>query len=73
MSATCKTCSDVFWVCENHPDKPWDGYSHDPRACGCGAGMPCESCNDTSSGQKLKFPKGLVPICSVYSDGETIN
>ena len=21
-----------FWVCENHPAKPWDG----PDACGCG-------------------------------------
>lgn len=33
----CATCDDVGWVCENHPDRPWDG----PRACTCGgAGAP---------------------------------
>ena len=30
------------WVCENHPDKPWEGE----HACPCGgAGMPCRNCN----------------------------
>jgi hypothetical protein len=36
----CPICSGVRWVCENHPDKPWN----DELACTCGAGLPCE-CN----------------------------
>ncbi len=40
----------IGWVCENHPDRPWQG----PRACPCGAaGAPCPDCNttdDTSEG-----------------------
>jgi len=33
----CALCEDCGWVCESHPDKPWDGDD----ACGCGgAGMP---------------------------------
>jgi hypothetical protein len=27
------------WVCENHPDKPWDKE----LGCECGAGVPCGS------------------------------
>jgi hypothetical protein len=39
----CARCDNCRWVCENHPDKPWEG----PRACGCGgAGMPCPVCNN---------------------------
>jgi hypothetical protein len=35
-------CEDCGWVCENHPDTPWEGL----RACTCGgAGMPCPRCN----------------------------
>jgi hypothetical protein len=36
----CPNCRGGWWVCENHPDKPWtdDG-------CECGAGMPCPECN----------------------------
>lgn len=37
----CDTCGGEGWVCENHPDMPWDGDA----GCNCGgAGMPCE-CN----------------------------
>jgi hypothetical protein len=33
----CLCCEDTGWVCENHPDQPWEG----PHACSCGdAGMP---------------------------------
>jgi hypothetical protein len=32
----CLVCEDTGWVCENHPDQPWEG----PHACQCGgAGM----------------------------------
>jgi hypothetical protein len=34
----CLLCEDTGWVCEAHPDQPWEG----PHACTCGgAGMPC--------------------------------
>jgi hypothetical protein len=29
----CLLCEDTGWVCENHPDQPWEG----PHACTCGA------------------------------------
>ncbi len=38
----CPRCDNCRWVCEAHPDKPWEG----PRACGCGApGDPRPVCN----------------------------
>jgi hypothetical protein len=44
---TCTTCDDTGHVCEDHPDKPWDGISEAPSACHCGgAGMPCPICCD---------------------------
>jgi hypothetical protein len=39
--ADCQNCDGTEWVCENHPNKPWDGESSRGDACGCGAGMPC--------------------------------
>jgi hypothetical protein len=40
MNKKCPICFGIGWVCENHPDKPWD------KELGreCGAGVPCE-CN----------------------------
>jgi hypothetical protein len=38
----CRRCDDSRWVCENHPDRPWQWE----RACSCGgAGAPCPDCN----------------------------
>jgi hypothetical protein len=38
----CALREDTGWVCENHPDTPWDG----DHACSCGgAGAPCPRCN----------------------------
>jgi transposase len=38
----CSLWEDCGWVCENHPDKPWEGE----HACPCGgAGMPRRNCN----------------------------
>ena len=40
----CFRCEDSGWVCENHPDRPWDG----PHACSCGAAgepAPLDPCN----------------------------
>lgn len=39
-SPSCPKCLDIGWVCENHPDRPWDRTL--PNGCECGAGMPCE-------------------------------
>ena len=39
----CKTCDDTEWVCESHPERPWD--RRNPRGCECGAGAPCRDCN----------------------------
>ena len=38
----CDNCNSTGWVCEDHPNMPWNGV----KACGCGgAGMPCQKCN----------------------------
>lgn len=37
----CETCKGEGWVCENHPNEPWNDGS--PSCCG-GAGSPCK-CN----------------------------
>lgn len=42
MRRDCPICCGIGWVCENHPNKPFD----DEFGCICGEGMPCE-CNDS--------------------------
>jgi hypothetical protein len=40
----CARCADTRWVCEAHPDRPWEDS---PRSCCCGApGEPCPVCNN---------------------------
>jgi hypothetical protein len=49
----CAHCDNKRWVCENHPDRPWEGVN----ACTCGgAGMPCLACN---SEQARRPPTGM--------------
>ncbi|MCP1768328.1 hypothetical protein ABIB94_008124 [Bradyrhizobium sp. JR7.2] len=56
MTASCTNCDDLGWVCENHPDRPWEG----PRACTCGgAGAPCLACNATGEGEGSRMPEGF--------------
>jgi len=44
-------CDDTRWVCEAHPDRPWDGSTRD---CTCGgAGMPCPACNTSNPPEPL--------------------
>ena len=44
-TSECEVCGGARWVCEDHPDKPWDGASDREDACHCGgAGMPCLVC-----------------------------
>lgn len=41
LFVVCDKCADYGWVCEDHPDKPWE--SGTPSDCKCGgAGAPCE-------------------------------
>lgn len=42
-NTVCVNCDDQNWVCEAHPNKPWE---QGDRACHCGApGIPCDMCN----------------------------
>ncbi|WP_036017752.1 hypothetical protein [Bradyrhizobium sp. WSM1743] len=50
----CELCEGTHWVCENHPDRPWDG----PKACG-GAGAPCPVCNNAGPDELPILPKGF--------------
>lgn len=59
----CARCENCRWVCENHPDRPWEGE----RACGCGgAGMPCPVCN-SSEVTLPEMPDSFVKDLSVAS------
>jgi len=52
----CSVCEDSGWVCETHPDKPWEGE----HACRCdGAGMPCPKCNVPEKNEPPRPPAGL--------------
>jgi len=48
----CARCRDCGWVCENHPDTPWQGA----HAIECGAGMPCPDCNQPNEGELPRLP-----------------
>ena len=50
----CSLCEDCGWVCESHPNKPWEGE----HACTCGAaGAPCPRCN--AGDDDPRMPKGF--------------
>lgn len=55
---SCPVCKGEGWVCENHPNEPWN--EGDPECCG-GAGAPCE-CNslNTNYWKTQKKKKGPV-------------
>jgi len=53
----CARCDNCRWVCENHPDKPWEGR----RACPCGgAGAPCPVCNRVDEDTIPAMPDDFV-------------
>ena len=55
---TCPRCYDTRWVCEAHPERPWEGG---PRACGCGAtGEPCPVCNRKNDDDLPEMADGFV-------------
>jgi hypothetical protein len=45
MAKACLFCDDTGWVCENHLEKPWQGFSKRGDACDGGAGMRRPHCN----------------------------
>jgi hypothetical protein len=55
-SMKCAVCEDCGWVCEAHPDRPFEGE----RACTCGgAGAPCPRCNAGDEDTEPRAPKGF--------------
>ena len=59
MAPICNRCDDTGWVCENHPDKPWDKTL--PHGCECGAGAPCPTCNPSDKDHPPRMPPDFVP------------
>lgn len=58
LEHTCPCCDGTGWVCEDHPDQPWDG----PHACTCGAaGAPCPHCNRPDDGEPPRMSTGFKP------------
>lgn len=58
----CPVCMGTLWVCEDHPELPWDGEG----ACGCGAaGAPCV-CNP-----EVRLEDGFVIIAGDKGHGGT--
>lgn len=66
MSDCCHVCGGEKWVCENHPENPWNDGN--PECCG-GAGMPCQTCNKKEIPQ---MPPGSTVIWSRFNDDEEI-
>jgi len=76
----CANCDGFGWVCENHPEVPWEGVAG--YGCDCGAGMPC-SCNDADPpwdfdsnsavpSDHLGGDHGFVLTAILFVVGETI-
>lgn len=64
---TCSNCNGQGWVCENHPNVPWD--DGDATCCAaegakwnCGAGAPCPKCNPADADTPPRLPDGARTI-----------
>jgi hypothetical protein len=55
MKPDCPICFGIGWVCENHPDRPWD----DELGCTCGAGTPCE-CNSAEGHEEPDISQVII-------------
>lgn len=53
----CSNCKDQLWVCENHPNTPWN----DGEGCCGGAGSPCQMCN---TGDVPSAPPCFKPVAT---------
>jgi len=54
----CPRCYGARWVCENHPNEPWNG-DHSKRCDG--AGMPCPGCNEPHEGERPDMEDNFIP------------
>ncbi|WP_316172162.1 MULTISPECIES: hypothetical protein [unclassified Bradyrhizobium] len=53
----CPRCDGTRWICEAHPDLPWEDS---PRGCRCGApGDPCPVCNRADADTPPELPSGF--------------
>jgi hypothetical protein len=65
----CLLCEDCGWVCENHPDRPFEGE----HACTCGgAGDPCPRCNAGDENTLPRPPDGFRTEVTSVSDRDVI-
>jgi hypothetical protein len=61
----CLLCEDNGWVCENHPERAWEGE----HAYGCGgAGTPCPVCNPSDENSPPELPEGFEAILTKDDD-----
>lgn len=61
-------CAGTGWVCENHPDKPWEGLMPDGfETCCGGLGAPCEKCNPCDYDNPPQ-KTGMVEIYATVED-----
>lgn len=70
MGEPCPTCDGERWVCEAHPDRPWNDTE---RGCTCGPGTPCPVCNPCDEHTPPELPPGTVILCQAGDDPETIH
>ena len=61
----CENCDDTGVVCENHPNRPFT-YSRRFDACECGAGMPCEFCNEPG---EMSDPARAFMVVTIDENG----
>src|SRR4051812_8223099 len=62
---TCMRCQGARWVCENHPDRPFDKTL--PNGCDCGAGEPCADCNGSTESDTPNLGSTFDTITAVAS------
>jgi hypothetical protein len=56
LTMKCSLCEDFGWVCENHPERPWEGK----HACICGAArVPCPQCIVIEDDEAPRMPDGF--------------
>jgi hypothetical protein len=58
----CFKCRGLQWVCENHPDRPWDIKIEGGCECGAGTLCECQLTEDVKAGiEKPVPPLGFRP------------
>jgi hypothetical protein len=63
----CKRCLDIGWVCETHPERPWS--ENIVCGCMCGAGAPCQDCNDLADGGQPRTDSVITSVDATRDKG----